>query len=328
MHDPARRAARRPRWSILSGVRPNDPAPMAETLDRLTRLDRPRGGEARRLTIGPLVVAIEGLDRTLAQRLDARWGEFAAAEGRGASCTVRVFVSDDRWLSERPGEPYRMEAEGDGGLVVSERFAVAREPEPGRWRAGVTERPEEPVERIVENVVRLLLGRLAVEAGGFALHAAGVARSGRAYLLAGPSNAGKSTAVSLAAPAESLGDDYGIVLPGTGEWVAAAVPFDNSERAPSRPPGSGGVLPLAGVWRLYKAQTTRAERPPTGVAVATLLGCAVAPWTMPDLSGPMLRQASAFIDSGGYAHLHFARDADLWTVLLHSARLDNPSTSG
>jgi hypothetical protein len=38
---------------------------------------------------------------------------------------------------------------------------------------------------------------------------------------------------------------------------------------------------------------------------------------MQDLASSTLAHAGSFIASGGYAHLYFATDSDLWTVLLH-----------
>jgi hypothetical protein len=293
----------------------SDPAAWERSRERVRGLADERGSEARRLTVGPLGVTIAGLDPPLARRLDERWGAFAS-EAPGDAATVRIYRAGERWLPSHSGRPYAIEAAPDGGLVLAERFALARDGD-GTWRAGVVELPEEPVERIVENVTRLLVARSAIEAGGFALHAAGVAREGRAYLFAGPSRAGKSTIARLTRPARSLGDDYGVALPGPEGWVASAVPFDNAERAPS---GGAGTLPLAGIWRLYQAAELRVEHPPERIAVATLVACAVAPWTMADLSGRLLAQVASFLATGRYAHLHFPPDASPWSVLLEGHR--------
>ena len=81
------------------------------------------------------------------------------------------------------------------------------------------------------------------------------------------------------APALSLGDDFGLVLPTDDGWYAPGLPFDNSERAAQDPPV--GLFPVAGIWRLYQAERTYVDRPSRGRAVASLMGCVAFPWTMP-----------------------------------------------
>ncbi len=213
-------------------------------------------------------------------------------------------------------EPYRIEAVNDPSrrLVASYHFGIAAEaPRHASWRLGITDQPDEPLERILDNALRFVTARLAVDDGGFAMHAAGVARDGRAYLLAGPSGAGKSTAVRLATPATGLGDDFGLVVPTEKGWIAPALPFDNSERILHPPPG--GPFPVAGIWRLYRASETRAEQPRQGFAVASLMGCTAFPWAMPELSERLLEHVGRYIEEGSYRHLYFTSEADLWPHL-------------
>jgi hypothetical protein len=231
--------------------------------------------------------------------------------------TVRLFDGGpDHWLgAPQSGEPYRIEATEESGqrVVASYNFAIAAEPH-RRWRVGITDGSDEPRERILDNVLRYVTGHMAAEDGGFAMHAAGVLHEGRAYLFAGASGSGKSTVVRSLAPALSLGDDFGLVLPAEDGWQAPALPFDNSERAAQDPPT--GLFPVAGIWRLYQAEETHLERPSRGRAVASLMGCVAFPWTMPELAGSLLAQVEHFVHEGRYEHLHFTRDAALWTHLV------------
>jgi hypothetical protein len=115
------------------------------------------------------------------------------------------------------------------------------------------------------------------------------------------------------APAKSLGDDFGLVLPDRGGWSAPAVPFDNSERVEHEPPA--GLIPVAGIWRLYQATETRVESPPCGRAVASLTGCTAFPWAMPELSQRLLEHVERFVTDASFHHLHFTEDAALWMHL-------------
>jgi len=285
---------------------------------RLRSLKHPLGDVARRLAVGRKGVRVEGLDTGLALQLDRRWGGFLSPCVSGEpQVTVRLFDGGpDHWLgAPQNGETYRIEATEDSGrrVVASYHFAIAAEPH-SSWRVGITAGSDEPRERILDNVMRYVTGYMAAEDGGFAMHAAGVLYEGRAYLFAGASRSGKSTVVRSLAPAPTLGDDFGLVLPADDGWYAPALPFDNSESAAQDPPT--GLFPVAGIWRLYQAEATHVERPSGGRAVASLMGCVAFPWTMPEHAECLLAQVERFVREGRYEHLHFTRDAALWTHLV------------
>ncbi len=281
---------------------------------------RPLGAEERCLGVGPWTLTLEGLDPRLAGEVGRRFGGFLG-ELRGGSPSARVAVVRDSpegyvegWEA---GGPYRIETvRGEGGLRVrSYHFALAPASE-GRWVLGLARGAgrREPLGRAVENALRYLVARLAVEDGGLALHAASVERDGLAYVLAGPSGSGKTTAVGLLARAgRSLGDDLAVILPGEPGFLVPAVPFDNSERAPADPPRE--AFPLAGIFRLVKSRAAAVERPPLPLAIASLLACAAFPWAMPDLVERVAQQAEGLAARARFVHLHFALDSDLWPLL-------------
>lgn len=287
--------------------------------ERLRSLDRPLGPAARSLALGHHLVRLEGLDRALAEQLDERWGGFVerAAAGAAPRLTLRAYdAGGDRWLGPaEPGEHYRLEARSAASrrFVASYHFALAPDPGPDGWRIGVTEQDDEPRPRILDNAVRYLAARLALEDGGFALHAAGVLRDGQAYLLAGPSRSGKTTATRFAQPARSLGDDFALVFRAGAGWHAPALPFDNSERVPAD--AVRGVFPVAGIWRLEQAAATRSETLPAGRAAATLLGCAAFPWALPESADRLLEHAHRFVAEARFRVLHFSPTAEIWTHL-------------
>jgi hypothetical protein len=286
--------------------------------ERLRSLDRVHGPAQLGLRLGGRQIELEQLDAGLVRELERRWGGFVVpARSRAADLTVRFFRGGPgTWLERwQPGERYRLESVGhdDERVVASYHFGLAREGQRATWRAGLSDDPAEPPARIVENLIRFLAAHLALDDGGFALHAAGILREGRAYLLAGPSRAGKSTAARLVPQAESLGDDYGMVVREGQRWLCPALPFDNSECVRDRP--TSGVYPLAGVWRLQQAEATRAESVHKLGASARLLACAAFAWAMPERNGELLDHVRSLVEAGLFRDLQFQRDADLWPHL-------------
>jgi len=289
--------------------------------ERLSHLDRLAGSAVRDLAVGDDAIRFEGLTDAWAAGLAARWGGFLAEpRARSPRLVVRmVRAGAEGWLPRwQPGESYRLEADAAGGPLVVRSYHFALGPEiSGAWRLAVTDQDVEPAGRVIDNAARYLVARIATEAGGLALHGAGLKRGGRATIFAGVSGSGKSTAAHLAAPAESLGDDFAVVLPTTGGWAVPALPFDNAETAPAVP--VRGLTPLAGVWRLFKADRHRVERPSGVRAQASLLACAAFPWALPDLADQAGEAVAKLAASGRFAHLHFALDPGFWPLLTEPA---------
>lgn len=282
---------------------------------RLGALDAPRGDGRRFLRIGDWRLRVEGLDGALADGLDERWGGFVVPDnGMEPLLALRVVQGDGRGF-ERPrrGEVYRVEVDFSGParpLLWSYNYAARPDrDDPRAWKVALHDEGE-PVTRIVENVVRYLVARTTVGMGGIALHGAGVLHEGRAHLFAGGSRAGKSTAVRLSRPRVSLGDDFALCIPSRRQWHAAAVPFDNSERAATAPPP--GWYPVAGIWRLHQADSTRLETPPPPRAVASLMSCVAFPTVLGDLADSILRHVGAYVAEGRFGELHFDISAEFW----------------
>jgi hypothetical protein len=275
-----------------------------------------RPSAARRLRVGRFALDVAGLEPGLAAEVDDRFGPFLdRSDGPDGDVRVEVVPAGPQvglgpWS---PGESYRIEADAGGGIPRVRSYGFALEPAGERAFALrlVSDFPE-PAARRLENALRLLVARLALGAGGLALHGAGVLEGGRAHVLAGPSRAGKSTAVaSLGWP--SLGDDFAVVLPGDAGWEAAAVPFDNAERvAPGSPVG---VWPLAALWRLEKGAAGGSTRLSPSAAAAALAACAAFPWALPDLTEAWLSAALRCAREVPCAVLTFARETDLRRIL-------------
>jgi hypothetical protein len=285
--------------------------------DRLMALDRPQGTEDRVLRVGERVLRLEGLNSMLAADVERRWGPFLLREDPTPPFSTLRFLAGgrERWLERSYGESYRVEAVNDlpQRVVVSYNFAIGADASPGSWRAALSDQPDEQPGRVLENVVRYVVARMALKLGGFALHAAGVLREGRAYVFAGPSLSGKTTVVSRSAPAQSLGDDFAVVFPEDEVWHAPALPFDNSECITGTPPL--GSYPVAGIWRLVQAERNHVEQLPANLAVASLLACTAFPWAMPEESEALLLHAEDFMARCPFAHLHFTKQVDFWDEL-------------
>jgi len=280
--------------------------------------DQPCGANARELAVGDRAFRFEGLSDAHVAALERIWGPyFSQSSGLPVDRTIRVCDGGPGvFLAEpQPGELYRIEPRvAPGGMIaLSYAFAVGPDPD-GDWRLALDADPREPAPQSVGNATRVLAARMAVERGGFALHSAGVLRNDAAWVFAGASGAGKSTAVRLSKPGVSLGDDFGFVLPGVdGAWIAPPLPFDNAATIVRRPDGQ--IYPVAGIWRLFKADEPRVERLSGLAAVSSLSTCSAFPWVIPDLAGRALEQIGRFCEESHFGHLYFALDANFWEPL-------------
>lgn len=110
----------------------------------------------------------------------------------------------------------------------------------------------------VDYFLRAVFTILAYQHGGLLIHAAGLLRTGNAFLFSGRSGVGKSTTVRVShgLPATSaLGDDLILLLPQGDGWRAWGTPFWNPETPPARRTAQAKSGPLAAIFRL--AQDSR-----------------------------------------------------------------------
>jgi hypothetical protein len=269
------------------------------------------------LRLGGWDLVLEGLSAQLESDLRARWGGFVRP-GESSAPRLRVRCVDRSRAGSglglgtwTPGELYRLESrQVDGALVLrSYNFCMCPQQDDDRqWLLVLGGAPDEPLERTIENAVRSLVARIALQEGGFAVHGAGIRRAGKTWIYAGVSGAGKSTAVKLSAPCQELGDDFAVVVPGESGWNTMALPFDNREKAPADP--VQGLLPLDGVWKLFQANVARVETPPAVVAVASLLSCVMLPALFPNLVEQLSGNVERFAREGSFGHLNFRYDPD------------------
>jgi hypothetical protein len=160
--------------------------------------------------------------------------------------------------------------------------------------------------------VRVACALLAYEAGGLLLHAAGLARGERGFLLLGPSGVGKTTAARHAAGARVLNDDLVLLMPAPDGWRIHATPFSNPSQV--APDGPGEAL-LTAMLRLAHAPYVAVE--PIGQARATAEIAALAPaiGLDPTRQPGLLRRAHSIAAAAPCGILHFTPDASYWNVI-------------
>ncbi|MCB9522828.1 MAG: hypothetical protein H6702_05525 [Myxococcales bacterium] len=123
----------------------------------------------------------------------------------------------------------------------------------------------------LEAAVQLSLTRLLLAHGGLLLHAsAGVDDAGCAWLIPGPSGAGKTTAARTAGFARVLSDELPMVVPGEGGYVVWPSPFWSAGRAA---PLQRAPAPLRVLARPGWGPRPRARPLDRAAAAAWLMAC-------------------------------------------------------
>lgn len=165
----------------------------------------------------------------------------------------------------------------------------------------------------IEYLLRVAYALLGFTAGGLLLHAAGVARHGRAYLFLGPSGTGKTTVARNSPGALVLNDDLVLAMPSAEGWAIHATPFSNPSQVP---PAGPLAAPLAAIFRLVQSQHVFLEPLSQARGLAELLA-QVPLLTLNPASGPqLLGRARAILAAAPMQRLHFLPDASLWDTIV------------
>lgn len=262
------------------------------------------------LSVGAGAVALRCPDAGLAERLGRRYAAFPADGPPRLSLTLDL-VAPGRLPAPPALSGVRAALAGPGSAAELDLAAGA-----GWLRAA-------PAQALaaVEELLRVAAAVLAFEAGGLLLHAAGLARAGRAFLFLGPSGAGKTTVARLAAGRRVLNDDLVAVLPAAGGWDVCATPFSNPTQVPPAGPGRAALAAL-----LHLVQDTRVERRPLGPAAATAALVARAPLVAldPERGPALLRRARAIAAAAPCDELHFLPDQSFWAAVDPIEIADTP----
>jgi len=281
----------------------------------------PWGERAVALAVPGGPYLFSGLAATQEEALRQRFGPLCGpAAGGGVSSAVFRAPDSDFLAIDTRGWEYSLDLDhAPGSLCVAGMRLMARLD----WSPGLAGGLWTPASAgedwasICENYLRLLAAYRLLAGGGALLHSAGVSDGESAWLLLGPSGAGKTTAsrLCLAAGADVLSDDLNaVLLPGDDRAgpIVARLPFtgDLGERQ-----GGPGGWPLRAVIRLRQGPAD-ALRP---LSPASALGALVAaapsvnrdPWRREPLLAALERLALAV----PAWELTFSLGADLWSIL-------------
>ena len=239
-------------------------------------------------------------------------------EGGEAVVESRIFAAPPGDFGEvdTRGWEYTLDLDPSPGAV---RFAGLRLMARLDWSpslAGALWTPEADGELfwpVLENFFRVLAAYRLLETGGAVLHSAAVTDGASAWLLLGPSGAGKTTAAGLCRErgAAVLSDDLNAVsLAGDASRVVR-LPFTGDLGGDDCP----GELPLRAVLRLVKGNGDRLRPLSPARALAGLVAAAPVgnrdPWREPalmDVLERLVRAVPAY-------ELTFSLDGGLWDSL-------------
>ncbi|HEY2295206.1 MAG TPA: hypothetical protein VGM86_31270 [Thermoanaerobaculia bacterium] len=282
------------------------------------RAGEPWGDRALALDVAGGPYLLSGLAASQEEALRQRFGSLCGPrEAGGIATAVFRAPADDFLVIDTRGWEYTLDLDpAPDALRVAGLHLMARL----GWTpalAGALWTPETEGEEwasVCENYLRLLTAYRLLEEGGALLHSAGLSDGESAWLLLGPSGAGKTTAsrLCLAAGGTVLSDDLNAVLFRDGEARLRKLPFtgDLGERA-----GGPESVPLRAVLRLAQGEEEGLRPLSPAAALAGLV--AAAPFVNRDpfrreaLLGVLERLARAV----PAWEVTFAREGGLWGML-------------
>ncbi|MFL6233054.1 MAG: hypothetical protein ACJ76N_07965 [Thermoanaerobaculia bacterium] len=284
------------------------------------RSGEPWGDRAVALDVAGGPYLLSGLAAPQEEALRRRFGPLCGpAEAGGtvtASAVFRAPAADFLPIDTR-GWEYTLDLDpAPGALRVAGLHLMARlDWTPALAGALWTPRTEgEEWASVCENYLRMLTAYRLLEQGGALLHSAGVSDGEVAWLLLGPSGAGKTTAsrLCLAGGATVLSDDLNAVLFAGGEARLRKLPFtgDLGERA-----GGPESVPLRAVLRLAQGEVEGLRPLSPAAALAALVAASPFvnrdPWRREALLAVLERLAR----SVPAWEVTFSREGGLWGML-------------
>jgi hypothetical protein len=167
----------------------------------------------------------------------------------------------------------------------------------------------------VDTFLRVAASLALLPAGGLLVHAASLARAGRAWVFAGPSGSGKTTLARLSADATLLSDEISIVrLTADGARCHGSPFWGELARA-----GERTTAPLVALHFLRHADRHAARPLAPRAALAALLPNVLFFATAPALVARVLDVAGALVERVPAFALGFRPDAAVWETIEHAA---------
>ncbi|MCX7829547.1 MAG: hypothetical protein N2445_00600 [Acidobacteria bacterium] len=246
---------------------------MAENQEQLLRnLISPSenlGSESIQVTIADFSIVLNGLPQKLKEKIAERYegfiggyaeNIFSAKVGAGQNCFIPP--TEDGMLNiEEKDNDFKT-------YILSTDFSGFAEME-GRSGFILLARPEDIKFSVyaIENYLMRVFNIMAIEAGGFFIHACGVVKDQKAYLFYGPSGSGKSAVASLSPDLGVLSDDMILIIPKEGDYLASSTPFWGSM---SRALRTKGIFSIKGCFHLVKSTETELKKIENIKAMTTL----------------------------------------------------------
>lgn len=260
----------------------------------------------------------QGLSIEQEEAVRGKFGGLCREEGTG-TVTTRVFrapAADFLEIDTR-GWEYTLDMEHEpasvrlAGMRLMARLDWAPALSGGLW---TPEGAGGEWMSVFENYLRVLTAYRLLEEGGAVIHSAGVTNGETAWLLMGPSGAGKTTAsrLCLERGASVLSDDLNAVRLGEDAPRLVQLPFTGDLGERSRVPA---LLPLRALLRLVQGPEDEARPLTRAGALAALV--AAAPYVNRD---PFRREALLAVlerlaRSVPAWELAFTLEGDVWSIL-------------
>jgi len=167
------------------------------------------------LNIGDLGINVQSQDGAFIQRLREKYESFTCESSEHIAVDITIafqeLPSRDDILVIRSGDAYDI----DGGEFKGRYDCSSR-------TINAVLRPEVSV---FDSFLRVLCSIVLTQYESCLIHAAGLAKDGRAYLFAGPSSSGKTTTARRAGEFDVLNDELTLVRKIKGEFYLYSTPF-------------------------------------------------------------------------------------------------------
>lgn len=167
-----------------------------------------------------------------------------------------------------------------------------------------------PIET-VDYALRVVYSFLAHKVHGFLFRAAGIVRNKKAYLFAGHSGCGKTTASKNSLEYQVLNDDLLVLRRLKDEWMVFGTPFWN----PTQVKPSNANAKLAGIYFLVQDKQVFLEPISTGQALAEFIASVPVISIDPVRSGQLFQRGLKMFNEISAYRLHFLPDNSFWKVI-------------